>query len=260
MKRMQLVELEDLEWFPSSIRNYGTDYLRFIGKLLYAYDEVEDKVITAMRATGRERIVDLCSGGAGPLPTFVEHLRAKGQPVQSATMTDKYPNLDAFRHVVDESDGVVDYCPDPVDATNVPEAMTGMRTLFNGFHHFPPDLARAILQDAVDKREPIAVMEMVERRMFLPAFLGGGVGSVFLAPFIKPFSLPRLLSFWLVPVTPLLIMWDGGVSCLRIYSPPELDELVESLTGTEHYRFESGVSSVLPFLPRITYLIGQPTG
>lgn len=42
---------------------------------------------------------------------------------------------------------------------NVPPHLTGMRTLFEGFHHFKPEQAQAILQDAVGSRVSIGVFE-----------------------------------------------------------------------------------------------------
>jgi hypothetical protein len=259
MRRRQLVELEDLTWFPAWIRNYGTDYLRYVTSLVYPLAPIEAKLARVMRLTGTTEIVDLCSGGAGPLARLVRGLVRHDAMVEQVTMTDKYPNLDALAYVAGRSDGALSFSAEPVDATAVPPSLAGLRTLINGFHHFPPELARSILQDAVDRRRPIAVIEFVERRMALLLLLGGGLFSILLAPFVRPFSVKRLLAFWIVPVVPLLVMWDGFISCLRAYSPDELDALVAGLSGADGYRFEIGRASASPFLPRVTYLIGHAT-
>jgi hypothetical protein len=52
----------------------------------------------------------------------------------------------------------------PVDATNVPADLDCVRTMFNGFHHFAPDAAGAILADAVAKRGAIAIVEAARHR------------------------------------------------------------------------------------------------
>ena len=41
----------------------------------------------------------------------------------------------------------------------MPDELGGFRTLFNAFHHFPPERARAILEDAVHKGQGIGVFE-----------------------------------------------------------------------------------------------------
>ncbi len=44
-------------------------------------------------------------------------------------------------------------------ALDVPESLRGMRTMFEGFHHFKPDHARKILADAVEKRTAIGLFD-----------------------------------------------------------------------------------------------------
>jgi hypothetical protein len=46
-----------------------------------------------------------------------------------------------------------------VDATNVPSDIKGMRTRFEGFHHFRPDQAKLILNDAIINIEAIGIFE-----------------------------------------------------------------------------------------------------
>ncbi len=59
----------------------------------------------------------------------------------------------------------------------------GFRTLFNSFHHFTPDDARAILRGAVGARQPIAVFEIPERKLSV-------VLSTLLAPFMVLLATP----------------------------------------------------------------------
>ena len=40
MKRVQLFEFEDQKWFPNSLRNYGTDFLRFISHKTKMYGPI----------------------------------------------------------------------------------------------------------------------------------------------------------------------------------------------------------------------------
>jgi hypothetical protein len=105
----------------------------------------------------------------------------------------------------------------------VPRGLDGFRTLFNAFHHFRPELARRILADAVAARRPIAVFEVVSRRLLpLVGLLLSPLNVLVLMPFVRPRRWSWLFFTYVVPVIPLFVLWDGVVSWLRIYSEPEL--------------------------------------
>src|SRR5262245_3279865 len=98
---------------------------------------------------------------------------------------------------------------------------------------------------------------MVNRSVF--AFIGIGIGTVMVflaAPFLKPFRVSRLLLTYLVPFVPLCLVWDGIVSCLRVYAPEELRILVAQLDAQD-YEWDIGTTRVGPGVA--TYLIGIPS-
>jgi hypothetical protein len=74
-------------------------------------------------------------------------------------------------------------------------------------------------------------------------------------PLIRPRRWWILALTYLVPILPLLILWDGVVSSLRTYAPADLERLTTGL-GSDGYRWSSGVHRVQGMV--ITYLIGQP--
>ncbi|HEX9186392.1 MAG TPA: hypothetical protein VGB87_04930, partial [Vicinamibacteria bacterium] len=49
----------------------------------------------------------------------------------------------------------IDFVRQPVDATRPPPLRRGLRTLFNGFHHLRPALARRVLVSACRDGQPI---------------------------------------------------------------------------------------------------------
>jgi hypothetical protein len=150
----------------------------------------------------------------------------------------------------------VRYHPTPVDAVAVPETLTGIRTLINGFHHFPPDSARAILQDAVTRRAPIVILETLQRsRRNVASMVAIPLVVLGLTPRIRPLSLQRLALTYLVPLAPALIAWDSAVSIMRCYTPGELLAMANSLEGPR-YVWEAG-SYRYRAMP-VTYLIGYP--
>lgn len=163
MRRRQLIELEDFEACPRAIRDGATDWLGFMANTTRAFDAVAPKIRAAMDATGTDEVLDLCSGGGGPWPTLSQAL-ARDDEVR-IELTDRFPNLRAFDAIRRRTEGRVGFVSSSVDATDVPASQRGVRTMFNAFHHFPPELARRILADAVAKRRAIAIFEGVDRRV-----------------------------------------------------------------------------------------------
>ena len=80
---------------------------------------------------------------------------------------------------------------------------------------------------------------------------------ILMTPFIRPFRWSRLFWTYLIPLVPLVSLFDGLVSCLRTYSVAELRELVEGLEG-EHYQWEIAELKSKPNPIPVTYLIGVP--
>ncbi len=258
---MHLFEFEDQPWFPALWRGFGTDVLRFNQTIVDQSSPLAAPLAELARSAGARRFVDLCSGSSGPWTRLVDHLAEAGCDLP-VLLTDLYPNETSRGDDDDDmSDGRIAHHEAPVDATDVPNDLDGVRTLFNGFHHFRPEAARQILQDAVDDGQPIAVAEMVARSPL--AMLGIVIAGLIVTPIvtlaIRPFRWSRLLFTYVIPVVPLLVLWDGLVSCLRVYSPRELDALVSGLDA-EGWRFETArlknPSGPIP----ITLLIGWPPG
>lgn len=253
MKRLQLFEFEDLAWLPGRLRDMQTDFLRQMGIVLHLYAPVVPLIDKVLERMSSRRIVDLCSGAAGPW----EQLLATGWEV-TVTLTDRYPNRAAFARAQARHAPHLDYCPDPVDARQLPAHLDGMRILFNGFHHFRPADARALLQATVDRKAAIGIFEIAERtpRTLLSVLFGVPLLVFALTPCIRPLTWSRLFWTYGVPLVPLCIVWDGLVSMLRAYAPAEL--LAMATATGDDYHWECGrISRPFPAAP-ITYLLGHP--
>jgi hypothetical protein len=233
--------------------------LEFLFGAAKLYAPIAPKLRKALEQTGVRSIVDLCSGAGGPWMWMLGFLDGRADSALRVCLTDKYPNAAAFGRVKDASGNRITYFPAPVDATNIPGELTGFRTLFTSFHHFNPDEARAILQDAVRNRQGIGVFEIAGRH---PLTFFGVVLIPFLALLFaaaaRPFRWSRLLWSYLIPVVPLVLFFDGVVSCLRTYSVPELARMAEGLSTTG-YRWEAGREKRGLMNFPVTYLIGFPT-
>lgn len=262
MRRRQLIEIHEQPWCPVAVRDGATDCLRLIATVGRQYRHVLPKLQAALAATGTTRIVDLCAGSGGPWTSLHRQLEpVAGAPVE-VLLTDLYPRAMVFATSTAERQATTTsslrYLTLPVDATQTPAALHGFRTLFTAFHHFAPATAQAILQDAVDQGQGIAIFEQTRRNRFAILFMLVLAPLVlFITPLIRPWRLTRFFWTYVVPAIPLVLAIDGIVSCLRTYTPAEVSAMTTRLTG-QPYTWEIGTASA-PLSPLgVMYAIGYP--
>ena len=124
-------------------------------------------------------------------------------------------------------------------------------------HHFKPNDAKLILQNAIDSNTGIAIFEAQERTIpSILAMLFSPISVLVTAPFIKPFKIGRIIFTYLIPIIPIVTLWDGVVSSLRTYSIKEMTALVNQLDNKDNFywdinKMKSGPGTIL-------YLLGTP--
>ena len=257
MPKPFLFEFEDQSWFPDVIREGMTDFLRFIFTIGNLYKPVIPLLSEALQQTNVNRIVDLCSGSGGPIEQVAILLAKEGIAVP-ITVTDKFPNVPAYKLLYSKSNGIINYVSFPVDAMKVPGHIKGFRTIFSGFHHFSESSATAILNDAVAANEGIAIFDGGDKSVMfiLTILLLQPVGFLLFTPFIRPFRWSRLLFTYLLPVIPFCTVWDGIVSTIRLHMVIGLLSIANG-TNSTNYRWKAGkVKNSMGM--HIAYLIGYP--
>ena len=256
MRRIHAFEFNDLSWLPENLRNYATDFLQFVANAFDMYRCVIPILETGIRSSGNDTIIDIGSGGGGGLVKIAEHLKKSISDIK-IILSDCYPNIDAFKKTKAQHASVFEYAEGSINAMDIPHYLTGFRTHFLSFHHFRSKDAKAILQNAVDRNQPIGIFEAQQRniknlvqRMLSP------IALLLMTPFIKPFKVDRIIFTYLVPVLPLLILWDGVISVLRAYTVPELKQIISEVRY--HERFCWQVDIVEAKSGHILYLLGIP--
>ena len=257
MRRIQFIELHEQSWFPPTLRNAVTDALQCGSEVLKAYAPVFLPLRRALEATQSTAIVDLCSGSGGPWSDLSQKLQ-QNTVAYRIYLTDKFPNLVAFENVKAASANGIDFCRSSVDAMKVPIELDGFRTMFSSFHHFPPAQARAILRNAIDARQGIGIFEITGRTaLAISMMFLWFLTPLAFTPSIRPFRWSRLLYTYVLPIVPLVLLFDGLVSCLRTYRTRELRELIGELAGSKYWWEIGERSGTFGSLP-VTYLIGYP--
>ncbi len=254
MSRIHLFEFEDQQWLPEFIRNYMTDFLQFLSNKTAMYKAIVPIIEKGLKESNTGQIIDLGSGGGGGL-IWLNNELLKNNPDLKILLTDYFPNIPAFEHTQKQADNF-DYIKTPVDARNVPEDLNGLRTQFLSLHHFKPEDAQKILQNAVDSNSSIAIFEGQERSFpSIVAMIFSPISVLITTPFIRPFKIGRIIFTYLIPIVPVLVLWDGVVSSLRTYSVDEMNELIYKLDNTASFNWEVGKVKSGP--AKILYLLGR---
>lgn len=259
MKRIHLFEFEDFPWFPNWLRMPMTRYIVAIHRLLGSKTDLAGLLTKILGHAPRKRIVDLCSGGGGPMPDVMEELHQNPEFKDLAlTMTDLYPNTKAAAAINQQADPTMEYQTSPVDATDTKSIPEGLRTMVCSMHHMRPDTARSILQSARDARQPICIFEISDNSnpkwIWWTAIPVSFLSVFFLTPLVRPMTWQQLVFTYIIPLLPIFIAWDGAVSNARTYSASDLDELIEGLK-TPDYHWEKGV---VKGKAKKSFLLGWP--
>lgn len=227
--------------------------MQFLSNKTKMYKPIISILEKGLKEGKTNKIIDLGSGGGGGLIWLNKELKKKNSQLK-ILLTDFYPNISAFEYTKKQADNF-DYTKTAIDARNVPKELIGLRTQFLSLHHFRPNDAKKIIQNAIDTDSAIAIFEAQERSFSsILAMLFSPISVLLITPFIRPFKLGRIIFTYLIPIVPLFVFWDGIVSSLRTYSVSEMNKMVQSLKNTDDYNWDIGRLKSGPGI--ILYLLG----
>jgi hypothetical protein len=289
----QLFEVHDQPWFPDFLRREVLDALQMILERTDAYRPIAGRLREALDRAGAREVLDLFSGAGGPWRSLLERFQAQGAAPVEVFLTDKFPIAATSRTGFslsrtaaqiaeaagdskavpnrlkpvlprDAAESHLHFVAQPVDATIPCAFRSGFRTIFSSFHHFDRAEARRFLADGAAKGQGIGVFEVVSRRAFtLLSICALPVLTWIYTPRRKPFRWSRLLWTYAMPVVPLVLLFDGLISCIRAYSLADLRALTAGLGGpagdaAQSYEWQIGEARGARLPLRVTYLIGCP--
>lgn len=255
--RLQLFEFCDQGWLKGTWREAYLDGLNFLFRCSRVYCRMHEPFCRWACRSRSARVLDLASGGAGPVGTMLDAAAREGKPIPRVTLSDLHPDLDAFRRVQAAFPHQVDFVTEALDASGERCASfdAPMRSICAGFHHFDHDGARRVLRMSVAHADGLFIMEPMERTWFslvspLPCFL-----LILLAPFFaRRFSAKKFVITTLLPLVPLMVVFDGVASVLRTYRREELWEMLPA-AARHVWHWEWGTCRYAGLF-RATYLCG----
>ena len=265
MKRIQLFEFEDFDWLPGTIRAGITNLLIVFHKLMGTADVLSQLIMKVREKHNFDQIVDLGSGSGGAMLESFEKINEalKDDPL-SLLMTDLYPNKDVVDVINNQNLSNIKYKAESVNASNLEDAPSGLKTMIASFHHMNPDVAKQILKSAEKSKQPILIYEVAKNTiptilwwLFLPISLVIlFVMSLVMTLFVRPLSLSQLFFTYLMPIIPIIYAWDGQASLIRTYTFKDIDQLIGE--KDESYHWEIGDALNSKGKKKGYYIIGYP--
>lgn len=261
MKRIHLFEFEDQSWFPDWIRVRMTRMLVVVHKLFGTAPHLAKLIDQSLEKSGATSIVDLCSGGGGPMIDVIDILKEEyGHEDLKLVLSDLYPDHSFAQQINEQNNPKLSYTTSSVDATNIDRNLKGLRTMICSLHHMRPTVAKAILQDAQEAMQPICVYEISDNSV-PPTFLWwiglpfNFIFALFVSPLARPMTWQQIVFTYLIPIIPICFAWDGTVSNTRTYTVSDMDELLEGF-DSDNYQWEKG--TIKSKGGNKLYLLGMP--
>lgn len=253
--RIQSFEFGDINSIPKFYHNY----LRTLMSLLYEYFKIHTLWLPVIREFSQtaksEVIMDPCAG-SGHVNYLLEkelHNENEIKFILSDFMTERAPMFS--KQINEQENPRLKYIERSIDVLNMKEDELKIPKMFiNSFHHFDKEQVGKILKTHSVSGTNILVLEYCRKSFlnFVSIFLGPIIGML-LFPFIvkkQDFILSFIFVF-LIPIVPLMLLWDGIVSSLRTYSVEDLKKILNEI-GVENYEIKGYQKSSILYPSGVT--------
>jgi len=240
-------ELEDYNWFPAALRRWQLQVVGNISvwtKLYQPLAPILQQMIIKNKITALQ---DTCSGSGMPA-VYLQQQLAANIPI---LLTDKYP-VTGFKNKP-----AVTYSPGTVDVLEIQPEENTIYTMFNAFHHFPAAQQRALVKKMAANKTCFLIGEILTPGFFnvVKILLTTTLVQLLTAPFVKPFSLPRLFFTYIVPVNLFTVTYDGIISVIRSKTAVAYNDLLQEISGPLYC---ITIQTIKNWKGNLVYIKGEP--
>lgn len=220
---MFLKELEDYPWFPSYLRKMQLEYVGWISVQLQLYRPL----LKVLDKFASENWIDLASGSGWP----AFYLQQNASSQIHYTLTDLYPES-----VSNEVSKHVDVEVQPLNLIDFQPESGKQYSMFNAFHHFTSAQQKEIIKKIKEAKASCIIAEVLEPSWlcFIQVSLAAFILQPLTAWAIRPFSIVRIITTYIVPIQLITVAWDGWLSVLKSKSVIQYKALVSDLTDNQY--------------------------
>lgn len=234
LNQLHLFEFGDQPWLPSSLKTAMQDVLQLCFSWpIRGYNEAVATQAQRLNADGMVDYVIEMAAGCAPLTKRLAQV-----PGQKARLIpcDAQPNRAVYRELGRRYAGRVLPQLNPIDMTA--ENTWPKRTLVvvsAAFHHVPPQARLRTLARLCSSADQVMICEPLCKGplSFLLSLFSWW--PTLLAPLLllhRPGRWQRFVWCWLLPIAPILITWDGCMSCLRQWSTAQWQQALTALAAS----------------------------
>jgi hypothetical protein len=169
---------------------------------------------------------DACSGSGGPIAGLKLPF--------DVLLSDLYPPVENLL-----LNSNMTYYPMSVNLETTLPPGNGLISLFNCFHHFSDSSKLDIIKRTKEANRPLFIVEILQPtfRHFLAVLFSTTIGHWLAVPFIKPFSMRRILFTYIIPLHTITICIDGIISVFKSRSSGFYQKLGSQITS-ENYQVQ----------------------
>lgn len=223
LKRLHLFEFCDQPWLKGFWREAYMDGLNTSFKMFKIHHGLFKPFCEWVDAAKKKNVLEVCSGGGGPMDSIVTRAKENGKPIPFITLSDLNPDINAFKKTKEKHPEHINYIKEPVDAANTESLNAELISLCSSFHHLSPKIAGKILSNASKNSNGIFIREVLSRNILNAASSLLNIIPLMLTPFFSGrTSLLKVLFTTIIPIIPLMIIFDGIVSVFRTYTTDEI--------------------------------------
>jgi len=240
-------ELEDYNWFPEALRSWQLQVVGNISvwtKLYQPLASILQQMIVKNKITALQ---DTCSGSGMPAVYLQQQLTANIPML----LTDKYP-VPGFKNKP-----AVIYALGAVDVLEIQPQENTVYTMYNAFHHFPAAEQKALIKKMAVQKTCFLIGEILTPGFFnlVKILLTTTLLQLLVAPFVKPFSLPRLFFTYIIPVNLFTVTYDGIISVVRSKTAAAYNDLLQDISNPS---YKITISTIKNWKGNLVYIKGEP--
>ena len=220
---MFLKELEDYPWFPSNLRKMQLEYVGWISFQLKLYRPVLKEIIKFPS----NQWVDLASGSGWP----ALYLQKNASHQIQYTLSDLYPDS-----VSNEVKKQVEVEREPLNLIDFQPETGKQYSLFNAFHHFSSAQQKQLIKKMKEAKASCIIAEVLEPSLlsFIQVTLAAFILQPLTAWAIRPFSILRMITTYLIPIQLFTVAWDGWLSVVKSKNINQYKKLLSGFNDNQY--------------------------
>lgn len=244
--QMKLKELEDFDWFPSILREMQLAYIGWLSIQLPIYKEFIS-FLKKYKRKGHFNFFDLCSGSG----YTASHVLSQISTGERVYLSDKYPPKNF------KSNDKIHFHIQSLDVLKINFEATYFYTMFNSFHHFSDVEKIEIIDKLKVKKCSFCFVEILAPNIksALQVIFASTLLQWLLCPFVKPFSIQRLIFTLFLPINILTVLIDGLISVYKSKSKDQFESLISVINDDE---YSCDVRAFKQFVGDIIIISGTP--